>query len=160
MSPAGRRPLRTRRRRTCPDITLGEALLTPTTIYAPHLLAVAADLASAGLRLGGLAHVTGGGLPGNLPRSVGSELGIRVHPAAWPVPPIVALVAALAGLDGPATRATFNGGIGMAVVVEPAATDRTLGLLAGRGIRAWVIGDVVPAEVAGPGRYVEAGGRP
>ena len=87
--------------------------------------------AAAGLRLAGLAHITGGGLPGNLPRAVAAGLGIRVDPAGWPVPTIVALMAAVAGLDAREMRATFNGGIGMAAVVEPDAVDAGAGAAGG-----------------------------
>ena len=137
--------------------TLGEALLTPTTIYAPHVLALADAMAAGGFRLGGLAHVTGGGLPGNLPRAVGPGLGTRVDPSAWPVPLVVALMAAMAGLDSAEMRATFNGGIGMAAVVEPPAVEAALGMLAARGIEAWVIGEVTATAMTGPSRYLEAG---
>ncbi len=61
------------------DRTLGEALLEPTTIYAAHVLAVIDRLQADGLRLGGIAHITGGGLPGNLPRAVAHDLGVRVR---------------------------------------------------------------------------------
>ena len=61
-------------------------------------------------------------------------------------------------LDGPELRATFNAGIGMALVVEPAAVPVVIDLLAGRGLQAWDIGAVVPAADAGPMRYIEEGG--
>ena len=137
------------------DQTLGEALLTPTTIYAAHVLAVIDRLAGAGLRLGGIAHITGGGLAGNLPRAVAPGLGIRVRVGDWPVPRVVDYIARLAGLDGPELRATFNAGIGMAMVVEPAAVAVVIDLLAERGLEAWDIGTVVPDSAAGPMRYVE-----
>jgi phosphoribosylformylglycinamidine cyclo-ligase len=70
----------------------------------------------------------------------------------------VAFVARLAGLDGREMRATFNAGIGMAVVVEPAAVPVVIELLAERGLEAWDIGSVVPDTAAGPTRYVEEGG--
>jgi phosphoribosylformylglycinamidine cyclo-ligase len=139
------------------DRTLGEALLAPTTIYAPHVLAVIEVLEADGLRLGGVAHVTGGGLAGNLPRAVARDLGIHVRVGDWPVPPVVAYMADLAGLDGVAMRATFNAGVGMALVVEPAAGPVVIDILAGRGLDAWDIGSVVPDRDAGPMRYVEEG---
>lgn len=139
-----------------PWATLGDALLEPTRLYARHVLEVRAALLERGLRLSGIAHVTGGGLPGNLPRAVLADLGVSVDPATWPVPAVIALVAALAGLDGPQTRATFNAGIGMALVVEPAAVDAAIELLAERGLPAWRIGEVVPAGETGPGRYAES----
>ena len=138
--------------------TLGEALLAPTTIYAAHVLAVIERLAADGLRLAGIAHITGGGLPGNLPRAVARGFGLRVDPTAWPVPPIVSFIAQLAGLAGPEMRATFNGGLGMALVVEPDAVSVVIELLAGRGLDSWDIGSVVPDSVAGPMRYIEEGG--
>lgn len=139
-----------------PWASLGDALLEPTRLYARHVLDVRAALLERGLRLSGIAHVTGGGLPGNLPRAVPADLGVRVDPTAWPVPAVMALVAALAGLDGTAMRATFNAGIGMALVVEPAAVDPLRAVLAERGLPAWRIGEVVLAGETGLGRYAES----
>jgi phosphoribosylformylglycinamidine cyclo-ligase len=138
--------------------TLGEALLAPTALYARHVLDLRDRLAAAGRRLAGVAHVTGGGLPGNLPRAVPGDLGVRVDPSTWPVPATVALVAALAGLDGPETRATFNAGVGMALVLEPAAVEDAVAYLGQRGLAAWRIGAVVPVGEAGPARYLEGPG--
>jgi phosphoribosylaminoimidazole (AIR) synthetase len=67
-------------------------------------------------------------------------------------------IAALAGLDGPGMRATFNGGIGMALVVEPAAASSAVELLVARGQHAWVIGEVAPVDATGPSRYREEAG--
>jgi phosphoribosylformylglycinamidine cyclo-ligase len=135
--------------------SLGDVLLHPTRLYARHVLAVRDALARRSLRLSGIAHITGGGLPGNLPRAVPEGLGVRIDPRSWPVPDAVTLIAALAGLDGPAVRATFNAGVGMALVVEPAAVEPAIGLLAGRGLPAWRIGEVVdPADLRGA-RYAE-----
>jgi len=136
-------------------LTLGDVLLTPTRIYARDVLELRSALTSRGLRLSGLAHVTGGGLPGNLPRAVGTDLGIRARPGSWPLPAIFRVMAALGGLSGAELRATFNAGIGMAAVVEPGAADQALGWLAERGLRAWKIGEVQPAAELGPGRYAE-----
>jgi phosphoribosylformylglycinamidine cyclo-ligase len=135
-------------------LELTEALLEPTRLYAADSLALLDDARHAGWRIGGLAHITGGGLPGNLPRAVPAALAIEVDPAAWPVPPIIAEVARAAGLDGSETRATFNAGVGMAAVIEPAAAERALGLLGARGLEAWPIGRVVEAASGGP-RYIE-----
>lgn len=134
------------------DATLGDALLEPTAIHAPHVLAVAEAL---GPRLHGIAHITGGGLPGNLPRALGPDLGVVVRPGRWPVPPVMARIATLADLGGAEMRATFNGGIGMALVVQSSAASEVIGLLAQRGQEAWAIGEVVPVEATGPSRYHE-----
>ena len=135
--------------------TLGEVLLTATRIYARDVLELRSALKTRGLRLSGLAHITGGGLPGNLPRAVGPELGIRLRPESWPLPAIFRVMASLGDLSGAELRATFNAGIGMAAVVEPGAADQALGWLAERGLRAWKIGEVQPAAELGPGRYAE-----
>jgi phosphoribosylformylglycinamidine cyclo-ligase len=134
-------------------LELSEALLEPTRLYASHVLALVDAAQADGWRIGGIAHITGGGLPGNLPRALGPQgnLGVAVDPRSWPVPPGVALVAERAGMSGEDMRATFNGGIGMALVVEPAAARTALDLLAGRGLAAWPIGTVRPvAEIGGP----------
>jgi len=138
-----------------PEGSAGEALLVPSRLYAGHILALLEAACEAGYRIGGLAHVTGGGLPGNVPRAVPAGLGVSLSPIAWRVPPIVQLVAARAGLSGEEMRATFNAGIGMAVVVEPHAADTVLAFLEARGIEAWRIGRVVPESLTGPSRYRE-----
>jgi phosphoribosylformylglycinamidine cyclo-ligase len=141
-----------------PDLarqSLGEVLLTTTRIYARDALGLRSALRDRGLRLSGLAHITGGGLPGNLPRAVGRDLGIRVDPASWPLPAVFGVIGVLGGLPAAELRATFNAGIGMAAVVEPAAVDAALAWLADRGLAAWRIGDVQPAAGPGRGRYVE-----
>jgi phosphoribosylformylglycinamidine cyclo-ligase len=135
--------------------TLGDALLAPTRLYSPAVLALAAHLGRRGLRLGGLAHITGGGLPGNLPRGVGPELGVRLQLDSWPVPPIFGLIGQVGNVAPADMRATFNCGIGFAAIVEPAAAEATVDLLRSNGIEAWPIGEVRPAAELG-GRYAEA----
>ncbi|MFN8621009.1 MAG: phosphoribosylformylglycinamidine cyclo-ligase [Chloroflexota bacterium] len=125
--------------------TLGEVLLRPTRIHAPVVLALRAALDGAGRGLTGVAHITGGGVPGNLPRALGDDLAARVDPAAWPVPVEMRVVAALAGLSGAEVRATFNAGVGMALVVDPVAEGAALAWLREAGVAAWPIGIVEPA---------------
>jgi len=96
---------------------LVDELLEPTAIYAPTVLELARD----GL-LHAAAHVTGGGLIGNLPRAVPGGLRPEVDWGSWTVPPIFDLVGEAAGATGDDLRATFNLGIGMVVIApEPAA---------------------------------------
>ncbi len=135
--------------------TLGEILLTPTRLYARTVLELRRAIEGLGARLGGIAHITGGGLPGNLPRAVHPGLAVEVDPAAWPEPDVVKLLGSLGGMDGPQRRATFNAGIGMAVVVERGAELATIEAAREMGVEAWVIGRVVPPEQTGPERYVE-----
>jgi phosphoribosylformylglycinamidine cyclo-ligase len=137
-------------------LPLADELLTPTRIYTPAVLALQVNLWRDQQRLGGLAHITGGGLARNLPRAVGENLGIRVHPPAWPQPPIFHAVAHAAGMDRIEMRATFNCGIGFAVVVDRETVDWTIDLMADHGIEAWTIGEVRPVDELGGRRYVEA----
>ena len=139
------------------SVTLGDVLLAPTRIYAGNVLALRADLAGRGHALHGLAHVTGGGLPGNVPRALPDALAARLDLGSWPEPSVVRLVAALGDMGGPEMRATLNAGIGMVAVVPEAAVERARTFLAGRGVTAWRVGSVVPASGAGPDRYVESG---
>ncbi|HVY18111.1 MAG TPA: phosphoribosylformylglycinamidine cyclo-ligase [Rhodopila sp.] len=97
-----------------PDQSLGQALMTPTRIYARALLA----LHRAGL-LKGAAHITGGGLPGNLPRALpdGTRAALR---ADWPMPPVFRWLAATGRVAPAEMLRVFNCGIGMAVIVSDA----------------------------------------
>ncbi len=131
--------------------TVGDVLLTPTRIYARALLAAQRDLRHAGHDVRGVAHVTGGGLPGNVPRALPEALGARLDPTRWSMPSVMRLFGALGGLDDVELRATFNGGIGMALVVAPEAVETATAALP----TAIPIGIVAPAASLG-GRYVEA----
>jgi len=130
--------------------TLGDVLLTPTRIYARRLLDARRAVRAAGWDIRGMAHITGGGLPGNVPRALPDDLGARLDPETWRVPSPIALIAALGGLEGGETRATFNGGIGM-VIVLPSAAAAVLQVALPEAI---LVGEVVPAAELGR-RYAE-----
>jgi phosphoribosylformylglycinamidine cyclo-ligase len=136
------------------DATLGDVLLAPTRIYALDVLAIRAALAAEGPELRSMAHITGGGLPGNVPRALPDTLGARLDPTTWPMPSVMRVLGALGGIADTELRATFNGGIGMVLVVPAEAAARTVDLAAARGLPAWVIGEVVDASAIG-GRYSE-----
>ena len=137
--------------------TLGEVLLTPTRIYALAILAVRAAMVATGtgMDLRGLAHITGGGLPGNVPRALPNGLGARLDPARWTMPSVMRLFGALGGLDDVELRATFNGGLGMVVVVPAAAIEMARAAFTARGVEALLVGEVVEASAADGARYVE-----
>jgi phosphoribosylformylglycinamidine cyclo-ligase len=136
--------------------TLGETLLTPTRIYARALLRVRQELMARGWDVHGLAHITGGGLPGNVPRALPVALGARVDPSTWLMPSVMRVVGALGGMADDELRATFNGGIGMVVVVPSEAVPATIAAFAGQDVQATRIGEVVDMDRLGGGRYVEA----
>ncbi len=100
---------------------LGQALLAPTRIYVRPLL----TLHRAGL-LKAAAHITGGGLPGNLPRSLPTGTAAALEPV-WPVPPVFRWLARAGGIAPEEMLRVFNCGVGMALVVaDPAAALATL----------------------------------
>ena len=135
--------------------TLGEVLLTPTPIYAGAILALQRALRAAGHDLRGLAHITGGGLPGNVPRAMPAGLGARLDPATWRMPSVIRLFGALGGLDDAELRGTFNGGLGMIAVVALEAVDTARATLAALGIEASLVGTVVEASELAGARYAE-----
>jgi len=117
--------------------TLGEELLEPTRIYAKDCLALAAAT-----EVHAYAHVTGGGLAGNLARVLPPTVDAVVHRSTWTPPPVFDLVARLGPVAPAEIERTLNVGVGMVAVVPdgPAAVR----LLADRGVPAWVAGELVP----------------
>ena len=134
--------------------TLGEVLLAPTRIYSPSILALAEALAGAGSSLRGVAHVTGGGLSGNVPRMLGRSLGALLDPTRWAMPSVQRWLGALGGVLDDELRATFNGGLGMVVAVPPDAVELTICTLAAHDVTARLVGEVAEADGIG-GRYAE-----
>jgi phosphoribosylformylglycinamidine cyclo-ligase len=135
--------------------TLGEVLLTPTRIYARAILDARAAVVATGGDLHGLAHITGGGLPGNVPRTLPDGLAARLDPGRWRMPSVMRLFGALGGLDDDELRATFNGGLGMVAVLAPSDVPDAIDALGVHGIAATVVGEVVDAATTGGARYVE-----
>lgn len=131
-------------------------LLTPTRLYSQAVLNVADAVREKGRRVGGMAHITGGGLRRNIPRALPDSMAARIRPSTWPQPRIFDDVARAAGMTDDEMRATFNCGIGFAIVLEPSAVDIALGVLDAAGIRAWEIGVVGPADWFDGQRYIEA----
>jgi phosphoribosylformylglycinamidine cyclo-ligase len=134
--------------------TLGDVLLTPTRIYARAVLRLRENLEGAGHDLRGLAHITGGGLPGNVPRALPAGLGARLDPARWPLPAVMRLMARAARIDDVELRATFNGGLGMVAIVADDAVEAAIASLAASGVPAWRVGEVASIEALGA-RYAE-----
>ncbi len=112
--------------------TLGEEMLEPTRIYTRDCLAVAKDVHA-------FSHVTGGGLAANLARVLPEQLHAEIVRETWELPPVFQALLDL-GVSRADAELTFNMGIGMLAVVPEA--DRVLGVLAERGVTAWVCGQV------------------
>jgi len=90
----------------------------------------------------GMAHITGGGLPGNLPRALGG-LGARLDASSWEEPPVFGLIQALGNIPEAEMRRVFNLGVGFCAVVPEGDVDRALEMLRGAGCKSWRIGEVV-----------------
>jgi phosphoribosylformylglycinamidine cyclo-ligase len=116
---------------------LADELLEPTAIYAPLVV----SLARAGL-VHAAAHVTGGGLPENVPRALPDGVGAEIDLGSWPVPPIFELVRKAADASDDDMFAMFNMGVGMVFVVPADRADEVVARAAGAGIRAYRIGRV------------------
>jgi phosphoribosylformylglycinamidine cyclo-ligase len=121
---------------------VGEALLVPTRIYAPALV----DLLAGGAEVHALCHVTGGGLPGNLPRCLPPGLAARVDRASWTPPAIVRLLGELGPVDGEELARATNLGVGMVAVLPAGEADAAAAFLRARGLPAWVMGEVAAGE--------------
>jgi phosphoribosylformylglycinamidine cyclo-ligase len=118
--------------------TVGEALLTPTRLYPRAVQAVLA----AGIDVRAMSHVTGGGLPGNLPRVLPEGLGLRVE-RAWSRAPIFDLVKKAGSVDEGEMRRTFNVGVGFVFVVPAEAVGRVDEALRAAGEAPFVLGRAV-----------------
>jgi phosphoribosylformylglycinamidine cyclo-ligase len=116
---------------------LADELLEPTAIYAPLLV----SLARAGLAHAAV-HVTGGGLPENVPRALPDGMGAEIDFGSWPIPSIFELVRRAANASDDDMLATFNMGVGMVLVVSPSMMDEVRGRSADAGIKAFGIGRV------------------
>ncbi len=117
-----------------------EQLLAPTRIYVKECLAL-----REALDVHAFAHITGGGLPGNLPRVLGGELRARLSPESWPRPEIFSRIQELGNVAPDEMLRTFNCGIGMCVVLARGDLAAAQELLAARGVSSWPIGAIESA---------------
>jgi phosphoribosylformylglycinamidine cyclo-ligase len=119
-------------------MTVGRALLAPHRAY---LAALEPLLERDKVRA--LAHITGGGFPGNIPRVLPEGLGARLRRGSWEVPPLFRLIQKGGGVSDEEMIRTFNMGIGMVVVVSPSDLHEAEHSLERRGETSFVIGSVV-----------------
>jgi phosphoribosylformylglycinamidine cyclo-ligase len=119
------------------NTSVAAALLAPTRIYVKSLLNVMRDFT-----VRGMAHVTGGGFPGNVPRILPKGVRARIDPNAWPRPPVFALLQREGGISEEEMLRVFNCGIGMVLVVPSEQQADILDRLRALGERAYRIGEV------------------
>jgi phosphoribosylformylglycinamidine cyclo-ligase len=132
------------------DRPLGEALLTPTRIYAKDCLALAA---SGVVRA--FAHITGGGPVANLARSLPSTVDAELRRDSWTPPVVFSVLQSRGRISQAEMERTFNMGVGMAAIVASDAADDALRLLAERDLPAWELGTITSGDgtVRLTGRY-------
>jgi len=130
--------------------SVGEALLAPTRLYPRHVQAVLA----VGIDVHAMSHITGGGLPGNLPRVLPDGLGVRLPAAGWKRPAIVELIASK--VEEHELRRVFNLGIGFVFVVAADAAAATHQALRAIGEAPIDLGEIIelPADTDFEARVV------
>jgi phosphoribosylformylglycinamidine cyclo-ligase len=119
--------------------TVAEVLLTPTRIYAATVKRLVETL---GERLVAIAHITGGGLPENLPRVLPPGLGARLDLESYERPNVFRVIAERGPVEEKEMRKTFNLGVGLCVVVKKGAEADAITALEAAGDRAWRLGAI------------------
>jgi phosphoribosylformylglycinamidine cyclo-ligase len=119
--------------------SLGEAIVKPTRIYVKPIL----KLLRSSLEIHGMAHITGGGLPENLPRCLGEGQSIIINRNSWEVPPIFSWLAETGQVNEQAMLETFNMGIGFVVIVPATQGEETIKWFESQDIAAYQIGKVI-----------------
>ncbi|MCV0403105.1 MAG: phosphoribosylformylglycinamidine cyclo-ligase [Chloroflexi bacterium] len=134
--------------RTMPDGagTIGDALLEPHRSYLDDVRALRRALREGGGDIGALAHITGGGWEGNLPRTLPAGLGVEVDTGSWTIPPIFTLIQSRGDIADEEMVRTFNVGIGMTAVVPVAHLAAALAAVP----EARPVGRVVPIPEGEP----------
>lgn len=122
-------------------MTVGEALLAVHRSYLPALKPLLQED-----RIRALAHITGGGIPGNLPRVLGNGLGARVRLDSWEVPPLFRILQRGGGVSPDEMFRVFNMGVGMIVITPPQEAEPTLRELTAAGEKAWILGEVLEGK--------------
>lgn len=118
-------------------ISLGEELLKPTKIYVNAFNALKGKV-----RIKGMAHITGGGITGNLPRVLPEGICAVIKKGSWTVPPIFHLIKEMGDVPEDDMGLTFNMGIGYIIVTPEAESDKTISILNKTGFDSFLIGSI------------------
>jgi phosphoribosylformylglycinamidine cyclo-ligase len=123
------------------ETSLGQALLAPTRIYVKSLLALGTEL-----EIHGVAHITGGGLPENLPRVLPAGTKAVIDAASWERPEVFRWLQAQGNIAEPELLRTFNCGVGMVVCLAAADAERGAEILRAQGEQVWTLGRIEAAD--------------
>ncbi|MEW5909554.1 MAG: phosphoribosylformylglycinamidine cyclo-ligase [Thermodesulfobacteriota bacterium] len=126
-------------------LPLGDVLLTPTKIYAKSILRLAKDHP-----IRGLAHITGGGITGNIVRIIPESCGILLRKGSWEVPLIFKFLKDAGNISEPEMMRTFNNGIGMVAILPEENVKDALDRLNAMGEKGFVIGEIVKRDESKP----------
>lgn len=119
--------------------TLGEALLSPTRLYVRSVLSLIGSTT-----VHGIAHITGGGLPGNVERVLGPNVDAKLRAGSWPRAAVFEWLQRTGGIADDEMHRTFNCGIGMTVIVKRSDAERATAALRATGETVFTIGEVCP----------------
>lgn len=122
-------------------LTLAEEMLKPTCIYVKPVLEALKNF-----HVKGMAHITGGGLPGNLPRMLPGDLQVELETAAWPLPAIFTLISELGPVSRKEMFRTFNMGIGYCLIIPDEQAGGMIDYFTGKDIPAFRIGRVAGGQ--------------
>ena len=125
--------------------TLGQALMEPTRIYVKPVLSLLGKIA-----VKGIAHITGGGLTENIPRTLPANACARLEARRWPRPPVFDWLQRHGAIEEAEMQRTFNCGIGMTLVVPRGEAGAAVDALAARGVEAFEIGAIAERPSGGP----------
>jgi len=117
--------------------SLGEELLKPTRIYVKAFDALRNKVA-----IRGMAHITGGGITGNLPRIFPEGINAVIEEGSWPIPPIFYVIREMGSVPVDDMRKTFNMGIGYIIVTPKTESDKAISILKKVGVDSFVIGNI------------------
>jgi phosphoribosylformylglycinamidine cyclo-ligase len=121
---------------TIDDMMLNE-LLTPTKIYVKSILALSSQI-----KVGGIAHITGGGLLENIPRILPDSLNANIDKNSWQVPEIFNFLQQAGKIADNEMFKVLNCGVGMVVIIKEDVASQALEILQQNGENAWVIGEI------------------
>jgi phosphoribosylformylglycinamidine cyclo-ligase len=122
--------------------SLGDVLLTPTSIYVRSVL----EVLRSGADVRGMAHITGGGITGNLDRCLPGTVDALLRRGSWKQPRVFRVIADAARLDDDEMLATFNMGVGFCLIVPAKAAAGVAATLRDAGETVFEIGDIVPGS--------------
>ncbi len=121
--------------------TLGEELLKPTEIYVKAYFALKDKI-----KIKGMAHITGGGIPGNLPRIFSAGLTAVINKSSWQFPPIFPLIQKIGKIEESEMYKVFNMGIGYIFIISNKDVKRAISILRRKGYKAYIIGEIIKGK--------------